>query len=167
VNQPAGLPPDAQYPTGPSPSGYMTATPPVVAVVWCRSVGTSWTLELHQMRRGTPHLALTDWISSGVPISQPVPPEALAHELLAERGLHLFADIFAGPSTGTRLGVGYAAADAELISLAHVVADQATEIGLHPVTLAAQWVAAGFAAEAAARWIRQGVHLPHQQPSKR
>jgi hypothetical protein len=28
------------------------------------------------------------------------------------------------------------------------------------VMLAAQWVAAGFSADAAARWIRQGVHSP-------
>jgi hypothetical protein len=141
-------------------TGDTAATPPVVAIVWCRSVGTSWTLELHQLRRGTPHTTLTDWISSGVPISQPAPPEALARKLLAQRGLHLFSDTFAGPSTGTRRGVGYAATDAELISLAHLVADDATESGLHPVLLAAQWVAAGFSAEAAARRIRQGVYLP-------
>jgi hypothetical protein len=84
---------------------YATATPPVMAVVWCRSVGTSWTLELHQLRRGAPHMTLTDWISSGVPISQPEPPEALACELL---GLHLFGDTFAGPSAGTRRGVSWA-----------------------------------------------------------
>jgi hypothetical protein len=180
VNSPAWLPPDGhrrtdrrkadmtgndaattKYASGRPPSGDLAATPPVVAAVWCRSVGTSWTLELHQLRRGTQHLTLTDWISSGVPISQPAPPEELARKLLAERGLHLFGDTFAGPATGTRRGVGYAAADAELISLAHLVADHATEIGLHPVMLAAQWVAAGFSAQAATRSIRQGVHLPH------
>lgn len=159
MNQPAGLPSNDTAPTK-YPTGDTAATPPVVAIVWCRSVGTSWTLELHQLCRGTPHTTLTDWISSGVPISQPAPPEALARKLLAQRGLHLFSDTFAGPSTGTRRGVGYAAADAELISLAHLVADHATEAGLHPVILAAQWVAAGFSAEAAARWIRQGVRLP-------
>lgn len=149
-----------KYATRQPPSGDMAAKTPVLAVVWCRSVGTSWTLELHQLHRGTPPMTLTDWISSGVPISQPEPPEALARKLLAERGLQLFRDSFAGPCTGTRLGVGYAAGDAELIALAHLVADHATETGLHPVTLAAQWVAAGFSAEAAARWIRQGVHSP-------
>ena len=148
------------HPSGPSPSGEMAATTPVLAVVWCRSVGTSWTLELHQLRRGTPHTTLMGWTSSGVPITQPEPPDALARTLLADRGLWLFRDSFAGPCTGTRRGVGYAAGDAELIALAHLVADHATETGLHPVFLAAQWVAAGFSAEAAARWISQGVHSP-------
>ncbi|MGH3909235.1 MAG: hypothetical protein ACRDRM_00220 [Pseudonocardiaceae bacterium] len=50
--------------------------------------------------------------------------------------------------------------DAELIKLAHLVRDHATETGVHPVVLAAQWVAAGFSAEAAAGWIRQGVNSP-------
>ena len=143
-----------------SPLGDMAATTPVLAVVWCRSVGTSWTLELHQLHRGTPHTTLIDWISSGVPISQPEPPEALARTLLAERGLWLFPDPFTGPRTGTRRGIGYAAEDAELIALAHLVADHAAEARLHAVILAAQWVAAGFSAEAAIRWIRQGVHSP-------
>ena len=50
---------------------------------WLRcgaAVGTSWTLELYQLSRGTPTMTLVDWISSGVPISQPE-PEALAEEL--------------------------------------------------------------------------------------
>ena len=156
-----------KYANGPAPSGDRAATAPVLAVVWCRSVGTSWTLELHQLRRGTPYTTLTDWISSGVPITQPEPPEALARQLLAERGLWLFRDSFAGPCTGTRRGVGYAAGDAELIAVAHLVANEATETGRHPVILAAQWVAAGFSAEAAAKWISQGIHSPPtaQQPS--
>jgi hypothetical protein len=32
------------------------------------------------------------------------------------------------------------------------------------VALAAQWIAAGFSANAAARWIRQGVHSPQTVP---
>jgi len=40
-----------------------------------------------------------------------------------------------------------------------MVADEAAEIGQHPVMLAAQWVAAGFCVDAAG-WIRQGVHSP-------
>lgn len=126
-------------------------------MVWCRSVGTSWTLEL---RRGTPPLTLVDWISSGIPIWQPEPLEALAHELLAQRGLRLFPDPSAGPCTGSRRGIGYATAEAELIALAHLVRDDATETGLHPVMLATHWVDAGFSAEAAARWIRQGIYSP-------
>ena len=154
-----------KYASGSAPSGDRVAMAPVLAVVWCRSVGTSWTLELHQLRRGTPYTTLTDWISSGVPITQPEPPEALARQLLAERGLWLFRDSFGGPCTGTRRGVGYAAGDAELIALAHLVADEATETGRHPVILAAQWVAAGFSAETAAKWISQGIHSPQRASS--
>jgi hypothetical protein len=178
VNQPASRPPDAhhadrrkakttscnaattKYASGPSPSGDRTATVPVFAVVWCRSVGTFWTLELHQLGRGTPSTTLVDWISSGVPITQPQPSEGLARKLLAERGLWLFCDSFADPCTGTRRGIGYAAGDADLIALAHLVADEVTDAEWHPVTLAAQWVGAGFSAETAATWVRQGVHLP-------
>jgi hypothetical protein len=151
--------------SGPSRSGDTAAAASVLAVVWCRSVGTSWTLELLQLRQGTPHTTLTDWISSGVRITQPQPPKALARQLLAERGLWLYRDSLAGPCTGTRRGVGYAADNADLIALAHLVAVEATKAGRHPVMLAAEWVAAGFSAEAAARWIRQGVHspLPAQQ----
>jgi hypothetical protein len=143
----------------------------VLAAVWCRSVGTSWTLELHRLRRGTAPLTLLDWISSGVPITESQPPEVLARELLGQRGLHLFRDSTAGPATGSRRGVGYVTADAELISLVHLVHDDATQAGLPPVTLAARWVAAGYSADTAARWIRQGAHFPpaareHRAPSQ-
>ena len=68
----------------------------VLAAVWCRSVGTSWTLELHQLDEGGPGRGrVVDWVSSGVPISQPQ-PDALARELLAERGLALFRRFFRG-----------------------------------------------------------------------
>jgi hypothetical protein len=133
----------------------------VLAAVWCRSVGTSWTLELQELDEGGPGRGrVVDWVSSGVPISQPQ-PDALARELLAERGLALFGDPSVGPCTHNRHGIGYVARDAELIALAHLVADEAAEIGRHPVMLAAQWVAAGFCVDAAAGWIRQGVHSPH------
>ena len=84
----------------------------VLAVVWCRSVGTCWTLELYQLSGGTAHRIITDWITSGVPISQPA-PDALARELLADRGLHLFLDFSAGPSTHNRHGIGYASTNGE------------------------------------------------------
>lgn len=135
-------------------------TAPVLAVVWCRSVGSFWTLELHQLHRGTPHTTLVDWINSGVPITQPQPGDALARELLAQRRLWLFCDSSAGPRTSTRQGIGYVAGDADLIALARLVANESTQTGAHPVMLAAQWVAAGFSAEAAGRWIRQGIHCP-------
>jgi hypothetical protein len=155
------------YATGQPTLGDVGATAPVLAAVWCRSVGTSWTLELHQLRRSTPPLTLVDWISSGVPISQPEPPEALVRELLAQRGLQLFRDSSVGPCTGSRRGIGYVAGDAELITLAHLAQDDATKTGLHPVMLAARWIAAGFSADAAARWIRQGVYSPQRAQHQR
>ena len=132
----------------------------VLAAVWCRSVGTSWTLELQELDEGGPGRGrVVDWVSSGVPISQ-LQPDALARELLAERGLALFGDSSVGPCTHNRRGIGYVAQDAELIALAHLVADETAEVGRHPVMLAAQWVAAGFCVDTAAGWIRQGVHSP-------
>jgi hypothetical protein len=132
---------------------------PVLAAVWCRSVGTSWTLELHQLDSDTAPGTIVDWISSGVPISQPE-PNVLTRELLAERGLHLFCDPSAGPGTHNRHGIGYVCRNAELITLAHLVRDDATAAGMHPMVLAAKWIAAGYSADAAARWIRQRVHPP-------
>jgi hypothetical protein len=133
----------------------------VLAAVWCRSVGASWTVELHQLGRGAALGIVTDWISSGVPISQPE-PEVLARKLLAERRLHLFRDPSAGPDTHTRHGIGYVCRNAELIKLAHLVRDGAAETGVHPVVLAARWIAAGFSAYAAAERILGGVHSPQE-----
>jgi hypothetical protein len=156
-----------KYTIGQPTSDTMVGRGLVLVAVWCRSVGASWTLELHQLSRGTPPLTLVDWISSGVPISQPEPPEALARGLLAERGLQLFRDSSAGPNTHSRRGIGYACRDAELIKLAHLVGEDAAEAGWHPLTLAMPWTAAGFSANAAARWIRQGVHPPQATPHQR
>jgi hypothetical protein len=135
------------------------AAAPVMAAVWCRSVGTSWTLELHELDGGTALGTILDWISSGVPIAQPE-PDTLARELVAERGLRLFRNSSASPCTDSRHGIGYVCGNAELVKLAHVVLDDAAETGVHPVVLASQWVAAGFSADAAAGWIREGVRSP-------
>jgi hypothetical protein len=54
-------------------SDTMAAVVPVLAAVWCHSVGTSWTVEVHQLHGGTAPGTVVDWISSGVPISQPEP----------------------------------------------------------------------------------------------
>lgn len=140
-------------------SGTGAATAPVLAAVWCRSVGTSWTLELHELDGGTTPGKIMDWISSGVPIAQPE-PQALAIELLAERGLQLFPDPSAGPCTHSRQGIGYVCQDAELIKLAYRVRDDAAATAVHPVALAARWIAAGFSADAAAGWIHEGVSSP-------
>jgi hypothetical protein len=131
----------------------------VLVVLWCRSVGMSWTLELHQLDADMAPGIIEDWITSGVPISQPA-PDALARELLADRGLRLFLDSSVGPCTRNRHGIGYVSRNAELIRLAYLVLDDAAEIGTHPVMLAAQWIMAGFSPNAATRWIREGVHFP-------
>ena len=132
---------------------------PVLAAVWCRSVGTFWTVEVHQLDGGTAPGTVVDWISSGVPICQPV-PAALAPVLLAERGLQLFPNSSVGPCTYSRHGIGYVCTHAELRNLAQVVRDDAADIGVDSVVLAAQWAAAGFSADAAARWLRAGICSP-------
>lgn len=93
--------------------GAQRPQPSPLAAVWCRSVGTTWTLELHELDRDTTLGAIVDWISSGVPVSQPAPDE-LARELLAERGLRLIRDSSAGPRTHSRHRIGYVCADTEL-----------------------------------------------------
>jgi len=128
----------------------------VLAAMWCRSVGTSWTLELRALGRGTVLGTIMDWITSAVPISQPEPPEALARELLAERGLHLFSDSSAGPCTHNRRGIGYVCTNAELIRLAYLARDDAAETGIHPVALATQWVMAGSAPDTTAEMDTRG-----------
>ncbi|MGH3991724.1 MAG: hypothetical protein ACRDSN_04575, partial [Pseudonocardiaceae bacterium] len=78
--------------------------------VWCRAVGSAWALELRELDGDSALGTIRDWISSGVPISQPAPPETLARALLAERGLQLVRDPSASPGTRTRHGIGYARA---------------------------------------------------------
>jgi hypothetical protein len=138
----------------------------VLVAVWCRSVGTSWTLELHQLDSATAPGTISHWITSGVPISQPE-PTALTCELLSEYGLQLFPDPSARPCTHSRHGIGYVCDDPEVIKLAQLVRDDATEAGVHSVVLATQWVAAGFSADAAAGLIREGIRSPQVTPSRR
>jgi hypothetical protein len=149
----------AQDALGRPTSHDVATTAAVMAAVWCRSVGTSWTLELHELGDGTALGTILDWISSGVPIAQPE-PDTLARELLADRGLRLFRNSSAGPCTDNRHGIGYVCRDAELVKLTDLVRDDAAQTGTHPVVLASQWVAAGFSADAAAGCIREGIHRP-------
>lgn len=130
----------------------------VLTALWCCSVGLTWTLELRRSDRDTGLGALVDWISSGVPVTQPM-PDPMAPELLAARGLWLFRDGSVGHSTGSRHRIGYVSADAELISLAQMVREEATQAGMHPVILAA-WKVAGFSTTAAKGWIRAGCPFP-------
>ena len=148
-----------EHALGPPTSHDMARTAPVMAAVWCRSVGTSWTLELHELGDGTALGTIRDWISSGVPIAQPE-PDTLVCELLADRGLRLFRNSCAGPCTDNRHGIGYVCRDAELVKLTDLVRDDAVQTGVHPVVLASQWVTAGFSADAAAGCIREGIHCP-------
>ncbi len=131
----------------------------VLVAVWCRSVGLSWTLELYELDGRTTPGVIKHWITSGVPISQPV-PEALVCELLADRGLQLFRDSSVGPCTHNRHGIGYVSTNAELIRLAHLALDDVTETGTHPMALANQWIMAGYSPDAAARRIRQRIQSP-------
>ncbi|MGH3772242.1 MAG: hypothetical protein ACRDRW_12735 [Pseudonocardiaceae bacterium] len=86
---------------------------PVLAAVWCCSVGATWTLELREPARDTALGTIVDWISSGVPVSQPV-PDTLARELLAARGLRLISESSAARCTRSRHSIGYVCADSEL-----------------------------------------------------
>lgn len=79
---------------------------PALAVLCC-SVGSTWTIELHEFDPETTLGTLVDWISSGVPTSQPRPDEEAVRLLLAERGLAFHPDTEAGPSTPSRWGIGY------------------------------------------------------------
>lgn len=131
---------------------------PVLIALWCCSVGATWTLELRRFNGDTGLGVLVDWISSGVPVTQPV-PDALAPQLLGTRGLSLFRDGLPEPATGSRYRIGYVSAGAALIRLAHLLGDDAAQAGVHPVILAA-WNTAGFSTAAATGWIRAGCLLP-------
>lgn len=116
-----------------------------LAAAWCCSVGTTWTLELHELLQNMQLGPVVDWISSGVPVTQPR-PDRLTCDLLATRRLWLFPDPSPDSRTNTRHRIGYVCADAELITLAELVRDQAVQTDLHPVLLAASWITAGFSA---------------------
>jgi len=83
------------------------AQTPGLLAMWCSSVGSTWTLELHTPTQDTTLGPLVDWITSEVPTSEPEPDEALAHALLAQHGLRLSPDTDAGPRTHTRRSIGY------------------------------------------------------------
>jgi anti-sigma B factor antagonist len=132
--------------------------PPVLTALWCCSIGPTWTLELRRLNRDPELGTLVDCISSGVPVTQPV-PDALAPQLLSARGLWRFRDALPEPATGSRHRIGYVSADAALIMLAHLLGEDAAQAGIHPVMLAA-WHTAGFSTAAAAGWIRAGCLFP-------
>jgi anti-sigma B factor antagonist len=130
---------------------------PVLTAFWRSLMGSVWILELCEFDAGPGPGAVLDWINSGVPTTQPAPD--VAQELLAAYGLWLFPDPSASSFPGGRQRIGYASADADVITLAHLVRDDAAQAGLHPMTLAA-WVAAGYSTSVAAGWIRAGCLFP-------
>lgn len=81
--------------------------PQTLVAVWCSSVGTTWTLELRKLDPTIKLGELVDWISSGIPTSQPQPDEALTHQMLANRALRLYPDSTASPCTRSRKTIGY------------------------------------------------------------
>jgi hypothetical protein len=80
---------------------------PSLVAMWCRSVGTTWTVELRELERGRALGQLVGWVSSGVPTSEPEPDETTVHALLRGCGLRFRPDPTAGPTTPTRRGIGY------------------------------------------------------------
>lgn len=84
----------------------------MLAAAWCRSVGSTWTLELREVD-DDPDLAPAagppvDWISSGVPTTFRAPGDDLAADLLAERGLSFYPRPHHEPVTRSRGTIGYA-----------------------------------------------------------
>ncbi|MGH8573448.1 MAG: hypothetical protein ACREX8_12865 [Gammaproteobacteria bacterium] len=137
----------------------VAAEAPVLVAMWCCSVGANWTVELRELDPGTALGTMVDWISSGVPTTQPEPDEASVRELLADRGLHLYPDSAAGPCTYSRHSIGYVCRDAEVIALAHRMRDVAAAADVHPVMLAAQRIAAGLRIYARRADARDGQRL--------
>jgi hypothetical protein len=62
----------------------------ILTASWCCSVGSTWALLLREYHLPV-HAAPSEWISSGVPITEPV-PDSLAGELLAQHSYRLFYD---------------------------------------------------------------------------
>jgi hypothetical protein len=89
-----------------------------------------------------------------VPTQQPAPERQTA-DLLRDRDLLLFPvdPTESTPRTRSRRLIGYVTRDPEVMRLALMLADTTDTDGDHPMILAAQWVQAGYSADAAARWI--------------
>lgn len=141
----------------PDAEAHHEVPPPVLTAFWRCLAGSVWIVELCQFDGDAGHGAVVDWINSGIPVTQPAPDTA--PELLAAHGLWLFPDPAARVPTTGRYRIGHACPDANLITLAHRIQDEATQAGLHPVTLAA-WNAAGYSTQTAIGWIRAGCALP-------
>jgi hypothetical protein len=118
---------------------------------WCRSVGTTWTVELRSVDCGAQDRPVEDrpveWIPSGVPTQQPAPERQTA-DLLHERGLLLFPVDPADPAespprTRSRQLIGYVTRDPELMRLALTLTHVLDAGGDHPMIVAAWWMRHG------------------------
>ena len=130
---------------------------------WCRSVGTTWTVELRSVEEGALGRPV-EWICSGVPTQQPAPERQTA-DLLGERDLLLFP-VDPGepaPQTRSRRLIGYVTRDREVMRLALLLADVVGPGWDHPMVVAARWIQAGHSADAALPWITGGVNWPQAE----
>lgn len=143
----------------------------------CCSVGATWTVELRPVDkvRGVtgPAAPVVDWICTGVPTELPA-PDAQLGDVLAERNLLLFAgrpddtaSRMAQPRTRSRSRrlIGYVTRSPEVMRLALTLTDLIDEPPdpretPHPLLLAAQWIDAGYSADAAAGWATAGITSP-------
>jgi hypothetical protein len=137
----------------------------VFTASWCRSVGTTWTVELRSVDEGALGRPV-EWICSGVPTQQPAPERQIA-DLLGERDLLLFPADHSGsdmvdraPRTRSRRLIGYVTRDRELMRLALQLADVVDPEWDHPMVVAARWIQAGHSADAAMPWITAGANWP-------
>jgi hypothetical protein len=121
---------------------------------WCRSVGTTWTVELRSVEEGVLGRPV-EWICSGVPTQQPAPDRQTADLLLFPVDPEEPA-----PRTRSRRLIGYVTRDPEVMRLALLLADVVGPGWDHPMIVAARWVQAGHSAEAAMPWITAGVNWP-------
>lgn len=142
----------------PNARSHPEVLPPILIAFWQPLVDSVWVVELCQFDGDAGCGAVVNCINSGIPVTQPAPDTA--PELLAAHELWLFPDPTTQFPTTSRHRIGYACPDANLIRLAHTIRDEATQAGLHPITLAA-WNAAGYPTQTAIGWIRAGCPLPH------
>lgn len=146
-----------------APVEQTTPSTDVLTASWCRSVGTTWTVEL----RSADDAALgrpVEWICSGVPTEQPTPEHQTA-DLLRERGLLLFPispvdPVDSPPRSRSRRLIGYVTRNPEVMRLAMMLRDVVGAERDHPMVVAARWIQAGYSAETAARWITGDVNRP-------
>jgi hypothetical protein len=86
----------------------------LLAALWCSSVGSFWTLELRELDGNTRLGRVVEWISSGVPVCQPL-PNAHAREMLAARRFQLYGEAV-GPETRNPRWLGYVCTSTDVVT---------------------------------------------------